>query len=541
MTRQQTALGNFAHLQPQAQRQFNSNYYPQRTHYRDWSQKVQAANAYALHLENEMAKQHRIPPQGGNTDHGGGEIQVFVAGVNANGKLQGEWVNEKKFENDLRNQRLIKNKPSSQNVAAPSNSIQQSVSAFSATNSNDGLLNNQPTFSKLAGTQAATNPLSYKGYVTNRNNLSANSGLPTVEAKYQNLQPGTQTNNKVSAEKPRLFGTILSDNLGGAVLGPNAHSLLQSESLQQNPSSSSLGNLPGGLGVRIQPNGNSPPKSNLLPRVDHAAPEQNSNANVQGQNKNANNQHGNVKFPGNVHGNLLDSLPQKSVASHSPNINSFPARFGHKSIQDQVTNGGPQKGLSLDPAHIDKTTAQNLSAELAIITESKKQSKGNTKQSLNTAPTNRNSSSKASVPTNSNPYYGRLNTELALKKFLSSPNEVVRPLSGLSPNFGKGLSSRQAMPSFPAFRYGANYPDTRQGILKGYRRNNIPHSPFSVNVKKFEVPHRGPLPYKGSFPLMLHKISPYLKMKRNLKQTSSNGQGKERRRFLELQSKLVTL
>ena len=548
MTRQQTALGNFVHSQPQPRRQFNSNYYPQRKHYRDWSQKVLATSTYERQLENEMAKQHRLPSQEGKTNHGAGEIQVFVAGVNANGKLQGEWVNEKKFENDLRNQRLIKNKPSAQNVApaitntqlsAPPNFIQQGVSAFSVTNSNSGLLKNQPTFSKLAGTQTKTNPLSYKEYVTNRHDPKTNSGLPTAEFKYQNLERGPQTNNKVSAEKPRLYGTILSDNLGGAVLGPNAHSLLQSESLQQNPTSGSLGNLSGGVSSPIQPNRNSPPKSNMLPKDGHAAPGQNSNANVHGQNKNANTQHGNVNSPANLHGNLLDSLPQKNVASHSPNINSSPATFGPISMQDQVTNGGPRKGLALESAHIDKTTAQNLSA---IITGSQEQSKGNTKQSSNTAPINKNSSSKASAPENSNPNHGRLDTELALKKFLSSPNEVVRPLSGLSPNLvGNGLSSQQAMPSFPAFRYEANHPDTRQGVFKGYRRNNIPHPPFSVNEKKVEVPHRGPLPYKGSFPLMLHKISPYLKMKRNLKLTSSNGKGKERRRFLELQSKLCNI
>ena len=551
MTRQQTALGNFVHSQPQPRRQFNSNYYPQRKHYRDWSQKVLAANAYERQVENEMAKQHRLSPQEGNINHGGGEIQVFVAGVNANGKLQGEWINEKKFENDLRNQRLIKNKPSAQNVAsavtntrlsAPSNFIQQGVYASSARNSNSGILKNQPTFSKLAGTQTKTNSLSYKEYVTSRHDPNTNSGLPTAEFKYQNLQPGTQTNNNVSAEKPRLHGTILSDNLGGAVLGPNAHSLLQSESLQQNPSSGSLGNLPGGVSSPIQPNRNPAPKSNLLPMDGHAAPGQNSNANVHGQNKNANTQHGNVKSPANLHGNLLDSLPRKNVASHSPNINSFPATFGHISMQDQVTNGGPRKGLALDPAHIDKTTAQNLSAELAIITGSKERSKGNTKQSSNAASTNKKTSSKASAPENSNPNHGRLDTELALKKFLSSPNEVVRPLSGLSPNLVEnGLSSQQAMPSFPAFRYEANHPDTRQGIFNGYRRDNIPHPPFSVNEKKVQVPHRGPLPYKGSFPLMLHKISPYLKMKRNLKLTSSNGKGKERRRLLELQSKLCNI
>ena len=96
----------------------------------------------------------------------------------------------------------------------------------------------------------------------------------------------------------------------------------------------------------------------------------------------------------------------------------------------------------------------------------------------------------------------------------------------------------------PVFLLSVTKPTIRipgRVFLKGYRRNNIPHPPFSVNEKKVEVPHRGPLPYKGSFPLMLHKISPYLKMKRNLKLTSSNGKGKERRRFLELQSKLCNI
>ncbi|XP_068708531.1 uncharacterized protein [Montipora foliosa] len=546
MPRQQTGFPNSPYPQvakPQTQRQYRLNNYPQRIRYRDWSQKVLAANAYALHLQNEIAKQRKPLPHNQKPSQGGAEIKVFVAGVNANGKLQGEWISQNRFGNRI-DQRIA----AANNAQSPAlwNPSQQRASAFAATSVNNVLQSNQPSPPKPA-TQGTTNSLPFNANYgpsavgnTNRNSPNANSGLRPLEGRHGNLQPGTQTYSfleKGSVTKPSSFGAVLSDNLGGAVLGPNAHSLLQSETSQQSPLNANSGGLRRGDGATTQ-----------RPKFNPSTPGQKTNINLQGkyipasgQNKVISDQkHVVSKRPGNRQVNLINFLPQKNVAPFLPNASSL-QKGGLKSVQGGLKTQGPRKGLPLDPTYVDKTTAQKLSAGLAAIPDSKRKSEGPTKPSSSATLAYKNSPLKDMSPWNSNPSQTNLDTEVALKNFLSAPrtsatNQVVQRVSSVPSNaVGKGLSAQQVIPSFPAFRYEPNNPDIRQRIYKGYRRNNIPNPSFAANNRKYHVPQHGPVPYKDSFPLMLRKISPYFKMKRNLKHIAS-GQAKERRRLLELQT-----
>lgn len=151
---------------------------------------------------------------------------------------------------------------------------------------------------------------------------------------------------------------------------------------------------------------------------------------------------------------------------------------------------------------------------------------------LRVAPNSKNSFSNDLPGGLSHDPQTQLDKELALKNLLFPPpaasknqaystNPVVPSNSAQfqQPQQGPRAQVDNMIPTFPAFRYD--------------RRHNIPQSPSRIDKKSF-VPQTNKVPYKGSFPLMLHKFSPYFKMKRNLKQVASE-KAKARRRLLELQ------
>ena len=190
--------------------------------------------------------------------------------------------------------------------------------------------------------------------------------------------------------------------------------------------------------------------------------------------------------------------------------------------------------LPLDTHNMDKTTAQILNSRLTSISASRPQSEvkysPNSASSANTIPKNTAVVTRNSAPGKDTSKEALINRELALKNILFPPPSETRklPYGGTQ----KNVTPQQTVPSFPAFRYNENRPVSSQFSFNSNRRDEIAHPPN----RKWLVPQSNPVPYKSSFPLMLHKISPYFKMKRNLKQMA-NGQAKARRRFLELQSK----
>ena len=80
-----------------------------------------------------------------------------------------------------------------------------------------------------------------------------------------------------------------------------------------------------------------------------------------------------------------------------------------------------------------------------------------------------------------------------------------------------------------------NVPLTRQEIVSSYQQNNILRDAHPSYKKSIAAQHVA-MPFENSFPIVLHKVSPYFKMKRNLMRIA-NEQAKERRRLLELQRK----
>ncbi|KAL9984605.1 hypothetical protein ACROYT_G006918 [Oculina patagonica] len=536
----------------QAQRRYTSYYYPHQTHYRDWSRKLIEASAYARKLQ-DIKKQERLQKQKSNPSNAG--IKLFVAGVNRNGNVQGHWIDQGKIQkpNGQRNQEFLRNKSWQQNLAAKiPNTVfvgpmQQSAPPVTGVNMNNG----------------------------------PPSGAP-VALKPTNLQSQTQTNSLHdigSTTKPNSNEAILSDNLGGAALGPNAHSLLQPTTPQQASQNSALGNVQGSQSEPKQSSVNPQPKANsvqshaslnLGDSVNKGSPND-GNIPRQGQTKNV--PSSNVQnLPINTGmNNLQANSAQKNTASHLPNArltavrgpasqtkaNSKPLPGNGGNLSNTVT-GESQISFSTpgmkstqppnaptDSINIDKSTAQQLNAGLALTSASRPPSLTvETKSSTpNAVPYNNNSGSRNSVPGNVNRVQTQIDKELALKNLLFPP-----PAASRNQVYGTALNAVQKpqpqqltqgqvnnmIPSFPAFRYDANLPATGQTVFNSYRRNSIPHPPSAAKNKKSFVPQHNPAPYKSSFPLMLHKISPYFKMKRNLKLVASE-QAKARRRFLELQ------
>ena len=523
-------------MKPQPQGQYISFYYPQRTRYRDWSRKVFEANAYARKWQIAQQQKHLLRNQ--KVNQGGAEIKLFVAGVNPTGNVQAQWIDHNRFpkQNDQNNQNTA---VANSNTLPPGSakSFQTSFSPVAAPSMNSDLPNHKPTLPKLQPQLITNRPSHNANQVSSTQGKAssitpnANSGLVSVGVKNQSLQPNAQTNSlfdKASTAKSNLNQAILSDNLGGAVLGPNAHSLLQSDTLQETPWSGTNGNSHAGMRAPGQHKANS--LQNYAPHI----PGPNANTNLQnknipgqGQDKNSNNQNlAGSKGAVNVQSNSLNSLPQNNLAHSSPNANLSPNR-GQELMKSQVKTAQPSESLALGAAHMEKSTPQTFNGGLVSEPASRPESQvGLSPPSPpNATPTKKNLASRNGAPVNTNPNQTPLDREMALKNILFPPPTATK-------NQAMQSAPGQMVPSFPAFRYDANHPETGQIGLNNYRKNNIPR----VNSRKSLVSQHNPVPYKSSFPLMLHKISPYFKMRRNLKQTSS-GQARARRRFLELQRK----
>ena len=235
----------------------------------------------------------------------------------------------------------------------------------------------------------------------------------------------------------------------------------------------------------------------------------------------------------------LSAVPLPASQTNADISNSIAKGMQSSSTIPVTKNMRPPNGVALDVFNIEKTAAQKLNAGLASTSASRPQvTVIGQPSTLNAVSASRNS-----VPGNVNRIQTQLDKELALKNILFPPpaassNQVYGTASNA---FQKQQQPSQGQvdnmtPTFPAFRYNVNLPAAGQTGLSSYRRNSVPHAPSAANIEKSNVPRRNTVPYKSSFPLMLHKISPYFKMKRNLKQAASE-QAKARRRLLELQRK----
>ena len=163
------------------------------------------------------------------------------------------------------------------------------------------------------------------------------------------------------------------------------------------------------------------------------------------------------------------------------------------------------------------------------------------------------------------PAYGGLSkngARLRLNGILGSNNQVnrlsgrfplnVAPIRGISNSL---LGKRPPLPSTQRFSngfLGNNNPRATnpQRPVSNTRKNNIPNpsgtfenpqkGKWGMGNARFVV-QRGPVPYRGSFPLHLNKYSPFYTMKHNLKRmiqtNNKKPDAKSRRRFLELQRK----
>ena len=463
--------------QPQGQ-YMSSVYYLHPPHYRDWSRKVREANAYARKWKIAQQQKHLLRNQ--KVKQGGAEIKLFVAGVNPTGNVQAQWIdhnNRFPKQNDQKNQNIAVANTNTR-PSGSTESFQQSSSPVVAPNVNSGLPNHKPSPPKLQPQLITNTPLHNANQVSstqgkaNSITPNANSGVVTFRVENQSLQPKAQTNSvvdKASTDKPNLNQAILSDNLGGAVLGPNAHSLLQSNTLQKTNNRNNQ-NLASGKGAA------------------------------------------------NVQSNSLNSLSQNNLDDPSSNANLSPNRE-QEVIKNQVKTSQPSKSLAIG-------AAQTFNGGLASGHASRPESRvGISPPSPpNATPTKKNLASRNFAPVNANPNQTPLDREMALKNILFPP--PARKSQGIE------SVPQQMVPSFPAFRYDANHPETGKTGLASYRKNNIPRA----NSRNSLVSRHNRVPYKSSFPLMLHKISPYFKIRRNLKQTPS-GQARARRRFLELQRK----
>lgn len=529
----------------QPQRQYVSYYYPHRTHYRDWSRKLLEASAFARKLQD--SRKQTLLWQKQRMDPSSAGIKLFVAGVNSNGKVLQQLAHQGKVQNT--NGNFVTNKPLKQNLAenipngqlsGATRPMQQSPSPVTTAN-----MNNKPQSGTAFVTShpviPASPPLQIQNAETNTkaNEMSprTQSGRKTVghdmNANLQS-QPGLKFSfNKGPSTNSN--GAILSDKFEGAALGPKAHSLLQPiPSLQ----SSQSGNLP-----HFQAN------ENKQPNVSHTSLESGINVSngsptndytlMQGEQRNA---------PTGKDQNQLINKGPENLLGNSPSIiqdNSHP----QTSASDKPVLGGSQVSSTIqemksvqastsptsNSANFDKVTAQEVKGGLVSVSASAPSSQALVTQpsGLRVAPNSKNSFFSNDLPEGlSHDPQTQLDKELALKNLLFPPpaasknqaystNPVVLSNSAQfqQPQQGPRAQVDNMIPTFPAFRYD--------------RRHNIPQSPSRIDKKSF-VPQTNKVPYKGSFPLMLHKFSPYFKMKRNLKQVASE-KAKARRRLLELQ------
>ena len=477
---------------------------------------------------------------------------MFVAGVNRNGKDLEQWIDHGKIQqsNGRQNEELIRNKPSQDNVDTkiPNVEFMGSSRAMQQSPVSTVTMNSKPPPYTKTSVASPT---------------QSNLGGAVIGDINRNLQSQRQANSfldKGSTTIPNVNEAILSDNLGGAALGPNAHSLLQPTIAQLASQIGALRNAPGRPSEIKQSNTNPQPKANSIQSYgplnagDNFNKGSPSNVNIlgQGQAKNVlagNDQH----LPINTAAyNIRSNSAQKIAAP--PNLSAVPIPPSQTKIDasSSITKGTqifptisvtknirPPNAVALGSGNIDKTTAQKVNAGLASTSASRPQV--TVLAQLSTS--NDVSASRNSVPGNLNHVQTQLDKELALKNILFPP-----PAASSNQVYGTASSSFQnqqqpsqlqvdnMIPTFPAFRYNVNLPAIGQTVLNSYRRNNIPHAPSAANSKKSNLPPRNAVPYKTSFPLMLHKISPYFKMKRNLKQAASE-QAKARRRLLELQRK----
>lgn len=473
------------------------------------------------------------------TDPSRAGIKLFVADVNHSGKVLGQWIVHGKIQtpNGRQNEELIRNKPSQENVG-------------------NKIRNFEFMGSSRAMQQGPVSPVTMNSkpppYTKTRvaSSTQSNLGGAVIGDMNRNLQSQTQANSfleKGATTVPNVNEAILSDNLGGAALGPNAHSLLQPTIAQQANEVGALRNAASRPSEIKQSNTNPQPKANSMQGSPNTV-----NIPRQGQAKNVlsgNDQHP----PANTATyNMQASSAQKMSAPPNLLAVPLPASQTNADISNSIAKGmqssstirvtknmRPPNGVALDVSNIEKTAAQKLNAGLASTSASRPQvTVIGQPSTLNAVSASRNS-----VPGNVNRIQTQLDKELALKNILFPPpaassNQVYGTASNA---FQKQQQPSQGQvdnmtPTFPAFRYNVNLPAAGQTGLSSYRRNSVPHAPSAANIEKSNVPRRNTVPYKSSFPLMLHKISPYFKMKRNLKQAASE-QAKARRRLLELQRK----
>lgn len=486
------------------------------------------------------------------TDPSSAGIKLFVAGVNRDGKVLGQWIDHGKMQkpNGRQNEELIRNKPSQENVDTkiPNVELMGSSRAMQQTPVSTVTMNSKP--SPYTKTSVA--------FPT-----QSNLGGAVIGDINRNLQTQTQANSfldKGSTTIPNVNEAILSDNLGGAALGPNAHSLLQPTIAQQANQIGALRNAPGRESEIKQSNSNPQPKANSIQSFgslsagDNLNKDSPSNVNIPGQGQANNVLSRNDQHPpvNTATYNMQASSAQKIAAP--PNLSAVPGPASQTKADQSMSvtkgtqilptipvakNMQPSNTVALDASNIDKTTAQKLNAGLASTSASRPQVTVLAQPSTSNAV----SASRNSVPGNLNRVQTQLDRELALKNILFPPpaassNQVYGTASNAFQNQQQPSQGQvdNMTPTFPAFRYNVNLPVTGQTGFNSYRRNNIPLVPSAANSKKSIVPQRNTVPYKSSFPLMLHKISPYFKMKRNLKQAASE-QAKARRRLLELQRK----
>ena len=534
----------------QPQRQYVSYYYPHRTHYRDWSRKLLEASAFARKLQE--SRKQTLLRQKQRTDPSGAGIKFFVAGVNPNGKVLQQLATQGKVQNA--NGNIVSNKPLKQNFAenipntqlsGATRPIQLSPSPATVTNMNNKPqrgpafvvshpeipasppLQDQNAKTKTSSNEMSPRPLSVGMTVGN----DKNANLQSQPRLIPSFNKGSSTNSN---------GAILSDKFEGAALGPKAHSLLQPTPALR---SSQSGNLPHfhadenkkpnmshiSLGSGISLNNGSPANDYTLTQE-----EQRNAPTGKDQNQLIN------KGSGNLLGNSPSITQDNSHPLLQTSISDKPAQGGSQAslTTQEMKNVQASASPALNSANVDKSTAQELKAGLVFASPSRTPSQALVTQPSRPriAPNGKNSFSRNDLPGGFiHDPQTQLDKELALKNLLFPPpavsknqafgtNPVVPSNSAQfqQPQQGPRAQVDNMIPTFPAFRYD--------------RRHNIPQSPSRIDKKSF-VPQNNKVPYKGSFPLMLHKFSPYFKMKRNLKQVASE-QAKARRRFLELQRKL---
>ena len=533
----------------------------------------------------ESIKQERLQKLKSDPSRAG--IKLFVAGVNGNGNALGQWTGHGKVQtpNGQQNQAFIKKKQSQQNVAdkipnaeflGSTRPLKQSAGTITGVTMNSGLPGGAPVASKPNLQLQSTAIVPNSGAPTKANAMSKTGGALVGDINTFLLSQAQASSflDKGSRANPNANEAILSDNLGGATLGPNAHSLLQPTAVQQpEGQSSTLGNVQGSQKDSKQSSANLQPQANSIQSFAPLNSGDNPNKGSpnkgaipsQGQSKNvpsSNDQHPPISTGTN---NVQADTAQKDTSPSLLNAGGGPAAQT-KVVDKPVTGNGitllntgtggsqlpsttpamksmqPPNALA-DSNRIDKSTAQRLTAGIALTSASRPPSQPVMKQpsTPKAVPYNNNAGSRNSVPGTINRVQTEIDKELALKNLLFPPpvspsNQVhgtaINAFQTLQPQQLSRGQSNTMIPSFPAFRYDANLP----AIGQTYRRNGIPHPLSASKNKKSMVPQHNPVPYKSSFPLMLHKISPYFKMKRNLKQVASE-QAKARRRFLELQRK----